>query len=109
MDMRSLIKTLLQVTPNGRPDTPQILELPFVQKRYRKYFFREDGSPMPGIAAELEGQASQSNQDLLSTIKLTKNVFKLTLPNSNYSNADHLNYQTMPVEKTVKKSEVNTK
>jgi hypothetical protein len=54
MDMRSLIKTLLQVTPNGRPDTPQILELPFVQKRYRKYFFREDGSPMPGIAAELE-------------------------------------------------------
>ena len=54
MDMRSLIKTLLQVAPNGRPDTPQILELPFVQKRYRKYFFREDGSPMPGIAAELE-------------------------------------------------------
>jgi hypothetical protein len=29
------------------------LELPFVQKRYRKYFFKEDGNPLP-IMAEMD-------------------------------------------------------
>jgi NIMA (never in mitosis gene a)-related kinase len=78
MDMRSLIKTLLQVTAQSRPDTAAVLELPFVVKRYRKYFLKEDGSPVQIMARELEVQ----NTDLLRTIKLQKNVFKLELPSA---------------------------
>jgi len=40
---------------------------------------------------------------LLRTIKLTKNVFKLTLPSATYNN--DMNYQTMPVEKTIKRDQ----
>ena len=40
MDMRQLIKTMLNVTPSARPDSEQILQMPIVQKRYRKYFLR---------------------------------------------------------------------
>jgi hypothetical protein len=47
MDMRQLIKTMLNVTPSARPDSEQILQMPIVQKRYRKYFLRQDGSPVP--------------------------------------------------------------
>jgi hypothetical protein len=54
------------------------LELPFVVKRYRKYFLKEDGSPVQIMARELEVQ----NTDLLRTIKLQKNVFKLELPSA---------------------------
>lgn len=50
-------------------------------KRFRKYFLKQDGSPLP-IMEEL----GNTNADLLGTIKLTKNVFKLTLPSPAYGN-----------------------
>ena len=42
----------------------------------------------------MEENPTQQTQDLLRTIKLTKNVFKLTLPSSDYG--PQANYQTMP-------------
>jgi len=66
-----------------------------------KYFFNEDGSPIK-IIQELD-QTSQTHKDLLKTIKLSKNVFKLTLPSAAYGIQD-ANYQTMPTEKIVKKA-----
>ena len=91
MEMRQLIKTLLQVAPAQRPTTDQILELPFVQKRYLKYFTKENGELYDSMTL---AQASQT-ADLLQTIKLTSNVFKLTLPSPTYEKNDK-QYQTMP-------------
>jgi len=49
------------------------------------------------------------NQDLLRTIRLQKNVFKLELPSPAYdTSGKNQNYQTMPVEKK-KTSEVQSK
>jgi hypothetical protein len=62
--------------------------MPIVMKRYRKYFTNQDGSPVPIM------QEHPQRTDLLNTIKLIKNVFKLTLPEQNYDNS--VNYQTMP-------------
>jgi hypothetical protein len=36
--MRQMIKHMLQVNPVSRPDTREILEMPIVVKRTRKYF-----------------------------------------------------------------------
>lgn len=63
--------------------------MPIVMKRYRKYFTRQDGSPVPMM------QEQPQHTDLLNTIKLIKNVFKLTLPQQNYE-GNSVNYQTMP-------------
>lgn len=52
---------------------------------------------------QLNDSVHMSNQDMLKTIKLRKNVFKLSLPRPAYTQLD--NYQTMPVEKPLKKSE----
>jgi len=57
--------------------------MPIVMKRFRKYFLKQDGSPVP----MMEDQGA-TNNDLLGTIKLTKNVFKLTLPSPAYGNQD---------------------
>jgi NIMA (never in mitosis gene a)-related kinase len=38
MDMRSLIKSMLMVDAVGRPTCDQILEMPIIKKRIKKYF-----------------------------------------------------------------------
>jgi hypothetical protein len=38
MDLRSIIKCLLQVSPAQRPNTEQILDMPIIQRRIKKYF-----------------------------------------------------------------------
>ena len=81
MDMRALIKTFLQVNPQARPDTREILDMPIVMKRYRKYFLRQDGSP---VSIMEQDEQTGANTDLLRTIKLSKNVFKLELPQPTY-------------------------
>ena len=97
MDMRQLIKTLLQVYPAARPTCDQILDMAIVQKRIKKYFNGRDGnSPV------LDTQEAQTDSELLKTIKLSKNVFKLSLPASNYDQSH--NFATIPgsqVPKTV--------
>ena len=80
MDMRMLIKALLQVNPTQRPTTDQILDMSIVQKRIKKYFSNRDGSISPGIIESTK----LDDAELLRTIKLSKNVFKLSLPASNY-------------------------
>jgi hypothetical protein len=49
MDMRMLIKTLLQVQAATRPNTEQILTLPYVIKRIKKYFPGKEGYLIPGF------------------------------------------------------------
>lgn len=43
-----------------------------------------------------QDEQSLANTDLLRTIKLQKNVFKLELPQPTYGGAQSVNYQTMP-------------
>jgi NIMA (never in mitosis gene a)-related kinase 1/4/5 len=38
MDMRSIIKSLLQVNASQRPNTEQILDMPIIVRRIKKYF-----------------------------------------------------------------------
>lgn len=101
MDLRQLIRTLVQVNPVNRPDCDQILGFSIVEKRYKKYFCDQEGNPLPIM--QLNDSVHMSNQDMLKTIKLRKNVFKLSLPRPAYTQLD--NYQTMPLEKPLKKSE----
>ena len=49
MDMRMLIKTLLQVQPAQRPNTEQILEMPIVVTRIKKYFPGREAELAPGL------------------------------------------------------------
>ena len=64
--------------------------MPIVQKRTLKYFSNRDGSPLAVMLDQ-----NNNNVDLLQTIKLTKNVFKLTLPSASYEIIN--SYATMPV------------
>lgn len=81
MDLRQLIKALLNVAPSARPNCDQILEMPIVVKRIKKYFPTRDGSPSPTMETNNE---NISESELLKTIKLSKNVFKLSLPKAAY-------------------------
>ena len=54
--------------------------MPIVIKRIKKYFSNRDGSISPTIMDATKSQ----DAELLRTIKLSKNVFKLSLPASNY-------------------------
>jgi len=58
--------------------------MPIVVKRIKKYFSARDGSLSPGMDAVHE---ATSESELLKTIKLSKNVFKLTLPQATYGQA----------------------
>lgn len=75
-----MIKALLNVAPSARPNCDQILDMPIVVKRIKKYFPR-DGSPSPTMETNNE---NISESELLKTIKLSKNVFKLSLPKAAY-------------------------
>ena len=78
--MRSVIKSLVQVNPASRPNTEQILEMPIVAKRIKKYF-KEEGSMGGSLPRELP---LESEAELLKTIKFSKNLFKLKLPQATY-------------------------
>jgi NIMA (never in mitosis gene a)-related kinase len=80
MDMRQLIKTLLQVQPQARPNCEQILDMAIVQKRIRKYFHNRDGSPSTNFDSNIDTGITES--ELHRTIKLTSNVFKMALPSA---------------------------
>ena len=80
MDMRQLIKTLLQVQPQARPNCEQILDMAIVQKRIRKYFHNRDGSPSTNFDSNIDTGITES--ELLRTIKLASNVFKMALPSA---------------------------
>ncbi|CDW78008.1 protein kinase domain containing protein [Stylonychia lemnae] len=83
MELRSVIKSLIQVNAASRPTCDQILEMGIVAKRARKYFHNE--IPLRDIESESE---------LLKTIKFSKNIFKLKLPQATY---EQLSFATIPV------------
>ena len=109
MDMRMLIKTLLQVQPSTRPNTDQILEMPIVIKRLRKYFPGREGYFVPGLlegAESPEPSQTMNDSELLRTIKLSKNVFKLSLPEPTYGGSN-ANFATIPGTQVVQQNPRN--
>lgn len=98
MDMRQLIKTLLQVQAQSRPTCDQILDMTIVQKRIKKYFSNRDGSPSTHFDSQAETGLTES--ELLKTIKLQANVFKMALPSAQYLEKN--NYATIPGSQVIK-------
>jgi len=62
--------------------------MPIVIKRSSKYFLTKDGSSSKVLEERI------SNDTLLRTIKIGKNIFKLSLPESAYDPVQ--NYATVP-------------
>lgn len=81
MEIRSVIKSLIQVNPASRPNTEQILDMPIVFKRIKKYFKDE---ALPSTSLGRVGEGVESEAELLKTIKFSKNLFKLKLPQATY-------------------------
>ena len=103
MDMRMLIKTLLQVSPQQRPNTEQILEMPIVIKRIKKYFPGREALFVPSLFDQPENgnddafAGARADSELLRTIKLQRNVFNLALPEPTYTQSmAGSNFQTIP-------------
>ena len=75
-EMATVIKFMLQISPSYRPSCDQILALPIVEALSKKFF--------PEERNKLEEEADR--QDLLKTIRISRNLFSLTerLPKSKY-------------------------
>jgi len=59
--------------------------MPIVVKRIRKYFPGREAYLAPGLFDSPEEAAQiAADSELLRTIKLSKNVFKLSLPDATY-------------------------
>lgn len=68
----------------SRPTCDQILDMPVVIKRAKKYF-KDENHPVREVESECE---------LLRTIKFSNNLFKLKLPQATY---EQLSFATIPV------------
>jgi NIMA (never in mitosis gene a)-related kinase len=75
-DMRTLIKMLLQVSPQKRPTCDELLKLEIVQKRIKKYFSDRDGPELMDHYEPFE--------HFYSTIKWQKKTAWLQLPEGSY-------------------------
>lgn len=78
-----MIKSLIQVNPASRPNTEQILDMPVVAKRIKKYF-KDDVGSLGGSGSLGRDGPAESEAELLKTIKFSKNLFKLKLPQATY-------------------------
>lgn len=89
MDMRIVIKSMLQVQHTNRPDCEQLLEMPQIKKRINKYFSQNQTvSDTSGFGAN-----STMNSELLKTIKYSNNFLNMRLPAANYPK---VSYATLP-------------
>lgn len=82
-EMATVIKFMLQVSPSYRPTCDQILQLPIIESLVKKFFPEENGANSTAIHSADEN----INEQLLKTIRLSKNIFSLTerLPKSKYN------------------------
>ena len=76
--------------------------MPIVVKRIKKYFSNKDGSISPTIMED----PKSTDAELLRTIKLSKNVFKLSLPASNYAYSQ--NFATIPGTQVIKQAQTSS-
>jgi hypothetical protein len=85
--MATVIKFMLQVTPQNRPSCDQILALPIVESLSKK-FYAEDNE-----RHKLDENTIEKEQKLLKTIRISRNLFSLTerLPKSKYQSPSHIN------------------
>lgn len=75
--------------------------MPIVNKRIKKYFKDETGGP--GGSLTRDGP-NESEFELLKTIKFSKNLFKLKLPQANY---EQLSFATMPAHSKQSKARIS--
>ena len=77
--MATIIKFMLQVSPSYRPTCDQILSLPIIESLIKKFF------PEESVSVGL-GNPDDIKEQLLKTIRLSKNIFSLTerLPKAKY-------------------------
>jgi hypothetical protein len=73
MDLRNLLKALLNPVPAERPTCSDILKMNIVQKRMRKYFNEKDG-----YSLMFEDQHPENV--MMNTFVIQKNIYKLALP-----------------------------
>lgn len=73
-----------------------------VQKRIRKYFNNRDGSPSTHFDGS-QAETGVTESELLKTIKLSANVFKMALPSAQYNEKN--NYATIPGSQVIKANE----
>jgi len=78
-EMATVIKFMLQVSPNFRPNCDQILALPIVESLSKRFFPEERNK-----FEELD----ENTLVLMKTIRMSKNLFSLTerLPKNKYIN-----------------------
>ena len=83
-EMATVIKFMLQISPNYRPTTDQILALPIVES-LSKRFFPEERNKLEDL--------DESQIHLLKTIRMSKNLFSLTerLPKNKYMSRQRSN------------------
>lgn len=82
MDLRNIIKSLLQVNAAQRPTSEQILDMPIIVRRVKKYF--KDETMNHSVMSAHGHIGGDAESELLKTIKFSKNLFKLKLPPPTY-------------------------
>ena len=70
--------------------------MPIVVKRIKKYFPGRESLFVPALFEDEAAAVTAADSELLRTIKLSKNVFKLSLPEPTYSGSQSVNFQTIP-------------
>ena len=73
-----------------------------VLKRIKKYFSNRDGFPSPNFDGS-QADTGVTESELLKTIKLSANVFKMAVPSAQYNEKN--NYATIPGSQVIKASE----
>jgi hypothetical protein len=76
-ELATVIKFMLQIAPNSRPTTEQLLALPIIESLSKKFF--------PEERNKLE-EIDENSINMIKTIRMGKNLFSLTerLPKSKY-------------------------
>ena len=86
-DLSEILKLMIQIEVGARPNCDELLKMPIVKKRIDFFNNKNDGK-------EIKEENIISNKELLSTIRIPKNINNLSrnLPKPNYvSNSFNLN------------------
>lgn len=89
------------MNPPNRPTTEQILDMPVITRRIKKYF-KDESLMNNSVMTTTNGgyPEDSSSSELLKTIKFSKNLFKLKLPQPTY---DSIQFATLPTHNLIGK------
>ena len=98
-DLSEILKLMIQIEVGARPNCDELLKMPIVKKRIDFFNNKNDGK-------EIKEENIISNKELLSTIRIPKNINNLSrnLPKPNYvSNSFDLNNNSINNESNINK------